>query len=195
MKEDAPNHFTVPHKVKNMHDWIELVVMKNLALSLVDDALFRKAMSYDPICSNTLKKYMYLLCLKMEVRMRERLPAKFGIIFDRWSEGSDHYIVLFACYNENGQLKTYLLAFQPIPDYDHEIYYQLTAAAHQEFIISTLAHYQRDPDTLTFLVGDNSITNHSLATRCGVPLVGCGSHRLNLAVKSSSCLMNLPLKR
>ena len=78
-----------------------------------------------------------------------------------------------------------MLAFQPLPDYDasNETDYQLTAAAHKEFVISTLAFYQREPEALTFLVGDNCSTNKSLATLCGVPLIGCGSHRLNLAVK------------
>ena len=125
---------------------------------------------------------MDLLCRKMEDELRTILPMKFGIIFDGWSEGSDHYIALFACYDHKGETKTPLLAFQPLPDYDapNETEYQLTAAAHKEFIISTLAFYQ---EALTFLVGDNCSTNKALATQCGIPLIGCGSHRLNLAVK------------
>jgi len=185
MKENTKNMFTVPAKVKNMHSWIELMVMKNLPLTLVDDELFRRASCYDPVSSNSLKKYMELLCRKMEVELRTYLPMKFGIIFDGWSEGNDHYIALLACYDHKGETKTPLLAFQPIPDYDasNETDYQLTAAAHKEFIISTLAFYQREPEALTFLVGDNCSTNKALATQCGVPLIGCGSHRLNLAVK------------
>jgi hypothetical protein len=119
----------------------------------------------------------------MEDELRTILPMKFGIIFDGWSEGSDHYIALFACYDHKGETKTPLLAFQPLPDYDapSENEYQLTAAAHKEFIISTLAFYQRELEALTFLVGHNCSTNKALATRCG--LIGCGSHRLKLAVK------------
>ncbi len=37
-------------------------------------------------------------------------------------------------------------------------------------------------DNITCLIGDNCSTNQSLARLCGVPLVGCASHRLNLAV-------------
>ncbi|KAG6596063.1 Hydroxyacylglutathione hydrolase [Phytophthora cinnamomi] len=33
-----------------------------------------------------------------------------------------------------------------------------------------------------FLVGDNCATNQSIATKMGIPLVGCASHRFNLAV-------------
>ncbi len=185
MKENINSMFTVPAKVKNMYSWLELIVMKNIPLTWVDDELIRKASCYDPISSNSLKKYMELLCRKMEEELRTTLPQKFGIIFDGWSEGNDHYLALFAIYDHKGETKTPLIAFQPIPDYDapDESEYQLTAAAHKEFIISTLAFYQREPEALTFLVGDNCSTNKSLATRCGVPLIGCGSHRLNLAVK------------
>lgn len=177
--------FNVPAKVKNMYSWIELMVMRNLPLTSVDDELFRRASCYDPVSSNSLKKYMELLCRKMEDELRTILPMNFGIIFDGWSEGNDHYIALFACYDHKGEAKTPLLAFQPLPDYDalKETDYQLTAAAHKDFINSTLEFYQREPEALTFLVGDNCSTNKALATRCGVPLVGCGSHRLNLAVK------------
>lgn len=185
MKDNAKSMFTVPSKVINMHSWIELMVMKNFPLTLVDDELFRKATCYDTISSNSLKKYMDLLCRKVEDELRADLPKKFGIIFDGWSEGSDHFIALFACYDCKGETKTPLLAFQPLPDYDAstEIEYQLTAAAHKEFIISTLAYYQKGPESSAFLVGDNCSTNKALATLCRVPLVGCGSHRLNLAVK------------
>ena len=186
IKEKTKAMFTVPAKVNNMTNWIELMVMKNLPLALVDDDMFRKASCYTPVSSNSLKKYMELLCREMEEELRNILPKMFGIIFDGWSEGNDHFIALFACYHQKGETKTPLLAFQPIPDYDasNETDYQLTAAAHKEFIISTLAFYKRVPEALTFLVGDNCSTNKSLATLCGVPLIGCGSHRLNLAVKT-----------
>ncbi|KAG6970271.1 hypothetical protein JG688_00004925 [Phytophthora aleatoria] len=33
-----------------------------------------------------------------------------------------------------------------------------------------------------FAVGDNCTTNQSLATKLGVPLIGCASHRYNLTM-------------
>ncbi|MEY5045775.1 MAG: hypothetical protein RL713_1000 [Bacteroidota bacterium] len=82
IKEKSKSMFTVPAKVKNMASWIELMVMKNLPLALVDDELFRKASCYNPVSSNSLKKYMELLCREMEEELRNILPKKFGIIFD-----------------------------------------------------------------------------------------------------------------
>ncbi|KAG6611757.1 RWD domain-containing protein 3 [Phytophthora cinnamomi] len=38
-------------------------------------------------------------------------------------------------------------------------------------------------DMIQFIVADNCNTNRSIATKLGVPLVGCASHRFNLAVK------------
>ena len=83
--ETEKSMFTVPKKVKNMHSWIELIIVKNFPLTLVDDELFRKASCYDPVSSNTMKKYMDLLCRKIEDDLRMLLPKKFGIIFDGWS--------------------------------------------------------------------------------------------------------------
>ncbi len=88
MKEKAKSVFIVPAKVNNMYSWIELMVVKKLPLTLVDDELFRKASCYDPVSSNTLKKYMELHCGIIEDELRTILPMKFGIIFDGWSEGS-----------------------------------------------------------------------------------------------------------
>ena len=109
------------------------MVMKNLPLTLVDDELFCRATCYNSVSSNSLKKYMELLCQKIENEMCLHLPTKFGIIFDGWSEGNDHYVTLFACYDENGKGVFPLLAFQPIPDYNasNETDYQVTAAAHK----------------------------------------------------------------
>eukprot|EP00644_Phytophthora_capsici_P002574 jgi/Phyca11/105692/e_gw1.11.241.1 len=44
--------------------------------------------------------------------------------------------------------------------------------------------YQKNLDGCLFIVGDNCAVNKRLATLLGVPLVGCASHRLNLALQS-----------
>ena len=43
--------------------------------------------------------------------------------------------------------------------------------------------YDRSVDSVQCLIGDNCSTNKLLANLMQVPLVGCASHRLNLAVK------------
>jgi hypothetical protein len=43
------------------------------------------------------------------------------------------------------------------------------------------AVYNKTIDMARFLVADNCATNKSIATKLGIPLVGCASHRFNLA--------------
>lgn len=191
-KEKHFSSFTIPDNDRNMFSWIEFIVTKNIPFSFVDDELVRKTVRLEKICSNTLLKYMAALSNQVENKLKESLPRKFGIGFDGWTEGTDHYIALFACYQIDGVKKCPLLAFQPIPDYSEslESNYTLDALAHETFIVHTLGtiihilkleYYERSSDSLLFLVGDNCSTNRALATRLSVPLVGCASHRLNLA--------------
>ncbi|OWY93374.1 hypothetical protein PHMEG_00037258 [Phytophthora megakarya] len=41
----------------------------------------------------------------------------------------------------------------------------------------------KELDAVPFLIGDNCATNQRLATNLEIPLIGCASHRFNLAVK------------
>jgi hypothetical protein len=47
-----------------------------------------------------------------------------------------------------------------------------------------LSHYGKNRNCIEFLCGDNCKTNGATADLLGVPLVGCASHRLNLAAAS-----------
>jgi hypothetical protein len=59
-----------------------------------------------------------------------------------------------------------------------------TAASHKEYIEDMLAMYLKSWENIEFLCGDNCATNKALATLVNVPLVGCNSHRLNLAAQN-----------
>ena len=52
-----------------------------------------------------------------------------------------------------------------------------------DYIINTLSRLGKSPDNLLFLIGDNCPVNQLLATKLHIPLIGCASHRLNLATK------------
>ena len=54
---------------------------------------------------------------------------------------------------------------------------------HTTFIEFTLAVFGKSKDAVSFIVGDNENMNKSIAKKIGVPLIGCYSHRLNLAVR------------
>eukprot|EP00644_Phytophthora_capsici_P017641 jgi/Phyca11/120718/e_gw1.42.264.1 len=57
-----------------------------------------------------------------------------------------------------------------------------SADAHIEMIDNVLGVYETNREMLRFVVGDNCPTNKAIATRIKVPLIGCASHRFNLAV-------------
>ena len=57
-----------------------------------------------------------------------------------------------------------------------------SAASHQEMISDSLRGYERISSDVNYIVADNCSTNKALAIVMGVPLIGCASHRFNLAV-------------
>ncbi|CAG8529665.1 4164_t:CDS:2 [Acaulospora morrowiae] len=188
IKKNVKNVFALTPAVKNILSWIKFIIHLNLPLSFVDDPLVHEMFKYDPIFSNTLKKHMKILTEKVEQNLKKELPNTFGLLLNGWKEGSDYYIALFACYYDRKKgCQLPLLAFQPIPDYYEDTIkeYTLTAEAHKQFIISVLKYYKvaLQLDCLLFLVGDNCNTNKALAKLLNISLIGCASHKLNLAVK------------
>ena len=74
-----------------MFKWVEWIVMKNQPLSIVDCPLTREAIRYKPITSKLLHRNILALCAEMQNSIKQKLPDKFSIIFDGWSEGTVHY--------------------------------------------------------------------------------------------------------
>ncbi|ETV64401.1 hypothetical protein H257_18698 [Aphanomyces astaci] len=60
----------------------------------------------------------------------------------------------------------------------------LDANSHVDLIESTLSFYGKAASDITFITADNCPTNASIAIKLGVPLVGCYSHKFNLAMQS-----------
>ncbi|EGZ19549.1 hypothetical protein PHYSODRAFT_285295 [Phytophthora sojae] len=138
--------------------------------------------SLDPISEETLRAGMDGVVVAVERSIASELPARFGIMLDGWTHASEHYIAVFACYEVNGCPKTALLSMAPLLDALDD---DLSAQGHLEFLATML---QRDYGVqlaqCRFLVADNCAVNRRLATLMSVPLVGCASHRLNLAVQA-----------
>ncbi|ETL50528.1 hypothetical protein L916_00253 [Phytophthora nicotianae] len=68
----------------------------------------------------------------------------------------ENCVALYGVYWQKGQLKLVLLAIAPM----------------------------EEESSLSFLIGDNCATNQAIAILLNVPLIGCASHRFNLAVNS-----------
>jgi hypothetical protein len=157
--------------------WLEWIVMSNLPFQFVEDPLTRKNTKLESITDETVKKYLVLVTESVEKRIADDLPEKFGIVIDGWSDGTTHYIAVFASYlDAKGEGQYPLLSIAP--PYDEQSF---TAETHKAFIIDVLELYGKGSSSLVYLVGDNAPVNTCLADLLEVPFIGCASHRFNLA--------------
>lgn len=174
-KKDQPQSLFVNRKGSNVFNWIEWVIMDNHSFSFVEKPLTKKHSKLEPISVDTLMKYIKLVTEAVEKDVASQLPSKFGIIIDGWKEGTTHYIALFASYDG----KFPLLAIAP--PFNEQDY---TALSHKSFIIDVLELFSKGPSSLLYLVADNAAVNICLADLLEIPMIGCASHRFNLACKS-----------
>jgi hypothetical protein len=165
-------------KAKNLHDWVRWVVDCNQPFSAVENATTRGMSRLEPICTSTLKSTMQSIMSAAEAAIAAEMPSGFGLVVDGWTDGANHYCGIFATYNVGGQRRLPLLAMAPLLDDD-----RLDAAAHCDFIRATLDVFGKDVADLAFLSADNCATNGAIARMLGVPLVGCYSHKFNLAMQ------------
>ena len=119
------------------------------------------------------------------------LPDKFALVIDGWTHGSTHFIGLFASYTYNNQngCHTALLGFSPMINKT-----SFTAADHVEVIQYVLSVFNKSLANVVSIIGDNAEVNKFTANLCGIPLIGCASHKFQQAVSryldKNECLLN-----
>ena len=169
---------------QDMYKWIEWVVMKSLPLKIVDDPLTRDGMRYKSVTSKLLRKTILSLSKVTKDAIQRKLPSKVAIVFDGWSEGTVHYIGVSAsyCVRVNGveEVTQTLLSMRPL--LTGEVM-GMTAHDHLHHLSQVMISYGKTSDNIICLVGDNCSVNKSMARLLRVPLIGCGSHKFNLAIR------------
>ncbi|ETV75850.1 hypothetical protein H257_09825 [Aphanomyces astaci] len=171
----------VSDRVKGRFGWISWIVEEGLPLTFCEKPSTRRFTNLPIISHVTLRDNILRLTEVVEKKISKEIPDRFGIIFDGWTHNSEHYLAVFASYEKDGVLVQPLLSLAPIihePDDDH------SAKTHYTAIKSVLAMFKKTITQCVFLVGDNCSVNKTLAKLMSVPLIGCASHRLNLAVKA-----------
>jgi hypothetical protein len=176
----------VDSKSKNIWGCLKFIIGKGVAFNWCEDKIVRDFSKLKPISVETLQKYMDLLTEEIENKIREMLPEKFGVIID----GSEHFFAIFACFPDQAmENRECLLAFAPPMQED-----DLSAASLLDLIIATLSLYSKSLENIVFFCGDNCSVNCKLSDDTSIPLIGCASHRLNLAVQeylhNSETLLN-----
>ena len=99
-------------------------------------------------------------------------------MIDGWSESSNHFFAVFACYPVKDKCKSLLLCFLPSLQED-----DLSANSLQILIIRTLKLFEKALENVLFICGDNCNVNAKLSKDTSISLIGCASHRLNLAIQ------------
>jgi hypothetical protein len=163
-------------KTNTVFSWLEWIVMDQLPFSFIERDLTRKYTNLNTLSVDSLSKYLRLLNDQVEEMIAQSLPEKFGIIIDGWTEGSTHYIAIFADYSLDNVRKNPLLAIAP--PFDESRY---DAPNHKDFIGDVLDLFGKSWSSLLYIVADNCPTNTCLADLLNVPFIGCASHRFNLA--------------
>ncbi|ETV86037.1 hypothetical protein H257_02526 [Aphanomyces astaci] len=171
----------VSDRVKGRFGWISWIVEEGLPLTFCEKPSTRRFTNLPIISHVTLRDNILRLTEVVEKEISKEIPDRFGIIFDGWTHNSEHYLAVFGSYEKDGVFEQPLLSLAPIihePDDYH------SAKTHYTAIKSVLAMFKKTIKQCVFLVGDNCSVNKKLAKLMSVPLIGCASHRLNLAVKA-----------
>jgi hypothetical protein len=95
---------------------------------------------------------------------------------DGWTENCTHFCVLFACIP--GTCDRIMLAFSPLLDQTTQ-----DVNAHYNWIVATLAIYEKNVENILFFCSDNTNTMPAVARLLKCHFIGCNSHRLALYVK------------
>lgn len=171
----------VSQKASNRYAWLRWVVMGNLPLSFCETKETRHYTKLHPISVDTLSEIMEAVVKAVEKAIGAEMPDSFGLILDGWSHGTEHYLAVYACYDTEAGPQYPLLSLAPVIDEPDD---QMNAEGHLTAISRFLPFFGKSISGIKFLVGDNCALNKRLANLLGVPLVGCSSHRLNLAVRA-----------
>ena len=147
--------------------------------AFADREYTQKYTKLEKLSRHTLEKYMPLLSVKEEQEVSNVLPEKFALMVDGWTCGSEHYIGVLAAYPSfQSDFNVVLLAFSTLFDETSQ-----GSREQCDFNNYTLEQYGKSLKNVVALIADNCETKKTLSELCEVPLIGCYSQRLALAVR------------
>jgi len=171
---------------RDVYGWMDLTIGNFFPFTFVENNLVRQYCKLKAISRNTLLKYYGGVKLAVEEKLTEEMPPHFGLLFDGWSDGSgSHYVAIFAEYTiqspEGGSVtKRPLLSCGPLLDET-----SLNAQNHIDYFDDVLHTFDKSlRENVVYFVGDNCATNKAISRQTDIPLIGCASHRFQLAVKT-----------
>lgn len=181
----------VSSKAMNIYKWLEWLIEDAQPFNFVENKYFIKNTNLEQISRTTLMKYLVMLGRKTELILKALMPLTFGIIIDGWSLGTEHFLGTFATWSDSitGYVHIYLVCcgVQDIDETSDETL-AFDAASIGDYISDELKLLGKTFDDIEFICADNTSVNPKLARliseKCSTvcPLIGCNSHKLNLAI-------------
>jgi hypothetical protein len=141
--------------------------MENRPFSFVETKYTRKNSNLKDIGRKTLAHLCDIVNMKVvKQKISEELPDTFGIIFDSWECGGEHYLAMFATWTRNnGSVAERLIGIvvQPPPPISTAPNVVsdtgFTAEDLGDLLFDCLAEYDRDFRSIEFLSSDNVSVN------------------------------------
>jgi len=173
------NNYIRP-KSSNVYGWVKKVVLNCQPLCIVENPIELEFTNLKPICRQTLRCAIVNTAKEVRSVISAKLPSKFCICFDAWTENKNHFVGIYAIHNDDyNNSVNLLLGFTTLLDESN-----WTAQNYADTIIYILESFGKSIINVICLVGDNCNTNKRLANILNLPLIGCASHKLNLAVEN-----------
>lgn len=123
---------------------------------------------------------MRALVEQVERKVSTILPDRFALVFDGQTTPEAHYVAVFATFPDKTEtgFKEICLALSPMENEETQ-----DANEHITFLHFVLSIFQKTMVNVVALIGDNCSVNQSISAKLGIPLIGCASHRFQLAVQ------------
>ncbi|KAF1788603.1 Ribonuclease H-like domain [Phytophthora cactorum] len=112
----------------------------------------------------TMRDNILHVAEEVEDKVAQDMPDNFGIIFDGWSNDSEHYLAVFPTYEVDGLVKTPLLSMAPIVNEPDD---NLKAESHHSALESVLAVFGKEVVHCLFLCKQEAGLPHE-RTACRV---------------------------
>ena len=126
----------VSKKATAVFNWLNLIIAKNLPFNIVEDAVYRSSIRFDPISIKTLLKYAHKLVELVEAKIRVEIDKHkcVGIVFDGWGENLLYFVSLYVVTPDDD----FNVAFTTMQDEEHHDAVNVSA-----FIEDVLLSYQK----------------------------------------------------
>jgi len=173
-------------KADRYHRIFKTVIGMDLPFSVVENELFRDIC--DPqagtMCTDTFMGLLEAVAGDVENKIRELLPKLFMLLFDCWDDGRGRHILgMFAVFPDPKNPKEAIFVLLIAMPLDDETNFK--AENYIDQIEKTLEFYGCEMSFVVGIIGDHVNCNKKIARLMKKPMVGCGSHRLQLGITAA----------